>query len=476
MNRHPNGQTAGGQPAGGRLLDELGLRAAGDADALAAGAKSFVPVHVGTHDVRIGTLLELLRRHEGLLPPRTGHLGNWEDIALGRSGPMDFNTAICGGGHGYPLIYGFTRTEADTEGGDEAYQPGSLIDQGRRHLLPLHTWDGRRFTRRDRGRPLFCPLTQAEVDGELVPLVELHWRRMLAIPGYRFKQWAAALVDNGPLVTDMLTLLVEQADGERRQSTRLSELISHAVRLDGEVARCDLVQDGAGYLLDGHRYASARALAEAALLAVRALVEPRWFFGRMNDMPPVLPVMSLQLTNVLFALLDMHHPDRPSGAASPESPFITHLHWGARAMAGCPPRRGGYLARRSTVRSLRAITSPLVHHFEQANPLCFVLLPAQVFMLCPPSTSPRDAEVLGDLFGAVLAAGPDDAYETALTWLTAHGERLSDYVRGRFRAGSGVLADGTPRDPAVPVEPEGFRDLTFRQACGAVAAFEEVLA
>ncbi len=457
----------------GDILDELGLRTAADADALAAGAKSFVPVHTGTQDLRIGTLLDVLHRHPDLVPPRTGHLGNWEDIALGRSGPMDFNTAICGGGHGYPLIYGFTRTEAESEGGDEAYQPGSLIEQGKRDTLTLHTWDGRRFVRRDRGRPLFCPLTQAEVDGALVPLVDLHWRRMRRIPGYRFRQWAAVLVDHAPLVTDMLTLLIEQADAGVKKGTRLPELISQSVRLDGEVGRCDLVREGSQYLLDGHPYPSARALAEAAMVLVRALVEPAAFFEQLPGLPPVLPVMSLQLTNVLFGLLDTHHPDRPAGA--PETPFITHLHWGARAMAGCPPRRGGYLSRRSTVRSLRAVATPLVRHFDEANPVAFVLLPAQSFMLCPPSTAPADAELLAGLFKTVLAAGPDGSYDATLGWLTEHADRLSPYLRGRFKDGSGVPADGASRDPAVPVEPDGFRELTFRQACGAVAAFEEVL-
>lgn len=456
------------------ILGELGLSTAAHSDELAAGAKSFVPVHAGTHDLRIGTLLDLLDRHEELLPPRTGHLGNWEDIALGRSGPMDFNTAICGSGYGYPLIYGFTRTEADTEGGDETYQPGSLIDQGRRRTLPLYTWDGQGFARRDRSRPLFCPLTQTEVDGELVPLVEVHWRRMLAIPGYPFKQWATTLVDNGPLVVDMLTLLIDQADPTARKGTRLQELIRQSVRLDGEVGRCEVVRDGAGFVIDGHRFPSARALAEAVLLTVRALAEPRWFFGQIRELPPVLPVMSLQLSTVLWGLLDTHHPDRPAGSA-PESPFVTHLHWGARAMAGCPPRRGGYLVRKSTVRSLRAITAPLVEHFDEANPLAFVLLPAQAFMLCPSSTSPGDPELLAGLFKDVLAGGPDRAYDTSLGWLSSHGERLSDYLRGRFKADSGVRVGGTPRDPGVPVEPQGFRDLTFRQACSVVAAFEEAL-
>ena len=113
--------------------------------------------------------------------------------------------------------------------------------------------------------------------------------------------------------------------------------------------------------------------------------------------------------------------------------------------------------------------------FDRAAPVAFVLLPAQAFMLCPPSTSPRDAEVLAELLRAVRGAGPEAAYGTTLSWLDGNRDRLSAYLRGRFRSGSGVPADGALRDPAVPVEPEGFRNLTFRQACGAVAAFEEVL-
>ncbi|MGI5259349.1 DUF6025 family protein [Streptomyces angustmyceticus] len=454
-----------------RILDELGLASAAHADALAAGDKTFVPVHTGSHDLRIGTLLDLLDRDPTLVPPRTGHLGNWEDIALGRSGPMDFNTAICGAGHGYPLIYGFTRTEADTEGGDEAYQPGSVIQHGRREVMTLRTWDGSAFVRRGRDRPLFCPVVQAEVDGELVPLVDLHWRRMSAIPGFRFRQWAAVVVENSHLVADMLTLLIEQADGTAKQGTRLSELISQVARPDGTVGRCDVVRDGSAYVLEGYRFPSARSLAEAVLELVRALVEPAAFFDRLAGLPPVLPVMSLQLTNVLFGLLHTHRPE--DGAEPPESPFITHLHWGARAMAGCPPRRSGYLTRRSTVRSLRALASPLVRHFDEARPLAFVLLPAQTFMLCPPSTSPADIELLQGLLADLRTTDAERAYDITTAWLARHGERLSSYLRGRFRSGSGVPADGTTRPPAVPVEPAGFRDLTFRQACAAVAALEE---
>ncbi|MGW3684290.1 DUF6025 family protein [Streptomyces prasinus] len=82
---------------------------------------------------------------------------------------------------------------------------------------------------------------------------------------------------------------------------------------------------------------------------------------------------------------------------------------------------------------------------------------------------------LADLVAGLRAAAPGAAQDTTLRWLEGHAELLSPYLRGRFAGGSGFPADGTVREPAVPVEPAGFRELTFRQACGAVAAFEEVL-
>ncbi len=453
------------------ILDELGLVAAADADALAAGTRAFAPVHLGLRDVRIGALLAAVRRRDGLLPPRTGHLGNWADIAEGRAGPMDFNTAICGGGHGYPLIYGLTRTEAEAEGGDEVYLPGSLAAAGERRELPLHTWDGRAFVRRDRSRPLFCPLTQTEVDGELTALVELHWRRLPRVPGYRFVNWARSLLDNERPLVEMLTTLVAEAANGAHPDRTLTELISHAARLDGEVGRCDLRHDGDGYLLDGYHYGSARELAEAVLLPLRALADPRWFFARIASMPPVLPVPSLLLTNVLFAVFGDHLPDQTG--VPDEGPFITHLHWGARAMAGCPPRRHGYFARRSRVRPMRDIMTTLIRHFPAVKPVCFVLMPAQAFMLCPPSTAPEDLAVLNAVVKAVLTAEPDAAHDTARAELAVRGDRLSAYLRGRFAPERGVPRDGEHWAPATPVEPDGFRELTFRQACAIVAALEE---
>jgi hypothetical protein len=454
------------------IVEELGLTSAAHADELALGTRAFAPVHVGMHDVRIGALLELVHRHDWLLPPRTGHVGNWQDIVLGRAGPMDFNTGVCAGGHGYPLIYGFTRTEADAEGGDVGYLPGSLVEGGRRRLLPLFTWNGTRFVVRDRAAPLFCPLVQTALDGELLPLVDVHWQRLPAVDGFRFRNWACSLLDNETLLVEMLCVLLAEAAASESPRRSLADLISHAVGLDGDIGRRELRPDAGGYVLGDYRYSSASELAEAVVLLLRSLTEPAWFFSQLRSLPPVLPVPSLLLTNVLFGLFGDHRPEERG--IPQERPYITHLHWGARAMAGCPPRRSGYFARRSRVSAMRAIMNVLVREFADVPPVCFVLLPAQVFMLCPRSTCAGDIDAMEKVVAMVLAAAPDGAHERALSAVAAHADVWSPYLRGRFRGMSGIPCDGESLPPARPVEPEGFRELTFRQASAIVAAFEEV--
>ena len=337
-----------------RILDELGLAGAARVDELAGRSQSFMPINTALHDLRIGTLLDLVRREDGLLPPRTGHLGNWTDIALGRSGPMDFNAAVCGPGHGYPLVYGFNRTEAKTAGGDDVYLPGSLVDHSARTVLPLFTWDGAGFARRDRSMPLFCPVVLAEAGGQRVPLVDVHWRRIMDISGYRFEQWAAGLVNNRELMIELLCVLFEDARSQPSPGRGLAELISHSARLDGQVGRCEMSLDGDGYLLDGHRFGSARALAEAVMLPLRALTEPEWFFGNIAELPPVLPVISLLLTNVLFAVLGADRPDEtgvPAQALS--SPTCT----GGRARWPAVRRTATAISRAAPV-SARCVPSP----------------------------------------------------------------------------------------------------------------------
>ncbi|WP_394938088.1 DUF6025 family protein [Psychromicrobium sp. YIM B11713] len=453
------------------LIEALQLERTFGASEVAAARRSIAAVHLGLGEVSIGEALKLMEADQSLTPPRTGHLGNWSDIAATRAGPMDFNSTICGQRYGYPLIYGFTRTEAAAPGGDEAYAPGSIIDQGRRIELPIYTWNGQRFVRRERAEPLFCPLVQVEHAGSIQPLATLQWQRMVHEAPYAFTSWAAVLLRNRTLVAALLTELIGRAAAQGR-SQAFDEIISHAVALDGTVDRGALVPEGSGFSLAGSYYPDASSVAEAALELVSALVEPEAFFDRIGSVPQQLPVISLQCTNVLFALLSTHRHRGERGPVA-ESPYQVHLHWGARAMAGAPPLRSGYLIRTTAQRSLRALLDPLLEGYPQVQRTVIALLPAAVFMLCPTSREPRDAELLSELFSATAGLGAEHAGEKARAWFVEHAEQLSSYLRGRFLPGSGVPREGAPLPEACSVEPEGFRKLGIAEACAIVAAFEE---
>ena len=453
------------------LIKALQLEDSIGAQKVAAGHRSIAAVHLGQGKVTIGKALNIIRFDESLTPPRTGHLGNWSDIAATRAGPMDFNSTICGQGHGYPLIYEFTRTEATTPGGDEAYAPGSIIDQGQRLELPIYTWDGKNFVQRGRDAPLFCALVQVKHQGLVQPLAIVQAQRMMSQAPYAFASWAGILLRNRALVVELLTQLIQQASGQGR-SQAFDEIISHAVALDGTVERGALSAEGNGFRLAEVFFPNAAGVAEAALDLVSAMVEPEAFFERIGSVSSRLPVISLQCANALFAILSTH---RYSGERGPilESPYRVHLHWGARAMAGAPPLRSGYLIRPTAQRSLRALVDPLLDKYPQVQPTVIAILPASIFMLCPTSRHPADAELLTELFTSTAGQGAGKTGQIAKSWFAKEGQQLSPYFRARFVTGAGVPRSGASMPQAHSVEPQGFRNLGIAEACAIAAAFEE---
>ena len=134
-------------------------------------------MHVGLEPLPIGDFLNQLQSNPEILPPRTGHLGNWNSILDGQGKALDFNRMISENKWGYPLIYAFTRTEsigADAETGDTIYRPGHVLLNGKMEALELYTWNGQEFVLRDRRESYFCPFVLAKFEGELQPLSQIH--------------------------------------------------------------------------------------------------------------------------------------------------------------------------------------------------------------------------------------------------------------------------------------------------------------
>ncbi|WP_050995228.1 DUF6025 family protein [Bradyrhizobium liaoningense] len=463
----------GSDPA--MLVAALQLGDVVDVDALADRRKNYQGVHMGTRALPIGTLKRVLSRALVSDIPRTGHLGNWDDIARGRSGAMDFNRTICGNGLGFPLIYSFTQTETvGSDHGDQVYLPGSIVQDGKRRLLALYTWDGTAFVRRSREISWFCPFTQAEVDGRLVPLANLHWRRMQRLHGWSFVLEAAVLAERSETVRMMMAALLETASRSSNPRAMFQDLIGHAATHDGRIAPCEISRDGDAYWLDEIRYESVEALIEGIMMPILAVTEPEHFFSILPGLPPKIPVMSNTVARLLVATFLAPPPRKLRD-------FVLHLHWGARDMAGFPPRRKGYFTARSKTRSLRILCDALVGAVPSFRPICVALLPAAVFMLCPTSAHPRDSELLSDLFHRVSRVPIEQESLDPLrmarpleyvieAWWAARAHAISPYFRSRFLPRRGVLHPGCLPGCSDPVEPDGFATLTLQQGCIIVGA------
>lgn len=450
-------------------------------------ARSFDWTHLGQSELSIGALVHLLRDEPLLSPPRSGHIGNWEDIALGRAGAMDFNHAICSKKLGYPLIYAFNQTEDDAlASGDWVYLPGSLASRGARVSLPLSTWDGVRFVRRSREHPLFVPFVMTELGGETLPLTQVHWRRMQAISHLRFRLEAAILHSQRARLTPMLAALLEAAAHRDNPRRAFGDLISHVASLDGRVARSSIRRDAAGYWLDDDNFPSTEALVEAIFLPVAAVAEPGEFFDRIGRLRRRLPIMSGLLAGVFSAILATHYPDVAFDRDTMARPYNLHFHWGARDMAGYPPRRKGYFAERTTTRSIRQICDTLISEFSDFDPLFFILMPAAVFMLCPADVHRGDSEALASLFSlvregtAAYAGTTDDRMMGEVdrivhAWLVTAQAKLSPYFLNRFNARRGVLHETEVPEASRAAEPDGFLELSLRQACMIVGALTDAL-
>lgn len=444
---------------------------------------AFKAVHLGESDLPIGALLDLIRTDAALCPPRTGHIGNWGNIRLGHAGAMDFNKAICAPGYGYPLLYCFTQTEAETpRQGDWGYLPGSLVEDDVRTPLKLHAWDGTEFAPCSHAVPHFTPFVQADLDGGLRPLIEVHTQRLEPIGPIPFKLEQAIFVEHEATIRPLLTVLIDEARRRDNPRRALQDLISHSVALDGTLTRCDLALDGKGYKLGKTYYPSTEALVEHVLVPFRAVARPRQFMAEIARLPAQLPLASNLLIAALSAILETHLTGSILPSTRVIGPINPHLHWGGRDMAGYPPRNRGYLLEDAKLRGLKRMCATLVANFATVQPLCFVLLPATAFMLCPTSAHPGDADLLAKLFKAVRAVTADikagDAAQGIETvthaWHETEGVKLSAYFRERFGARRGGLLAGDRPAISDPIEPAGFRELTLRQASAIVGALYQI--
>ncbi|WP_193370944.1 DUF6025 family protein [Pelagibius marinus] len=442
-------------------------------------------VHMGGSRTKIKTLFEVLSAAEKLTVPRSGHLGNWGEIARGRSGALDFNNAICGSKKlGYPLLVDFNQTEdSELEKGDWAYLPGSAVSHGKRRELSLLTWNGAEFSERDRRLPYFVPFVMTRDDDEPLPLVEYHRRRLRQLMGYDFHFQSATLLKQEDLLRRTLVALIEDAI-LRRDQNALLRVFDRIITLDGRVHRNAIHLTGQRVILDETEYDTVAAFVDAALIPFKLAANPQLLAEEIRNLPPAVPLVSGPLMISLMAVMNTHYGDSSVERESMTKPFNPHFHWGARAIAGFPPRKRGYFRRSASI--VRRIQESMIQQVDQLDPVFLILLPSAIFMLWPSSAYPRDGELVNDLVATILSGTADMQGDSEQllqkieglvgNWVDSTGADLSNYFLSRFTdLGRPIRVMDFP-EFSEPLEPEQFGELTLQQASMLVGALHEKLA
>lgn len=467
-------------------------------------ASGFNWVHLGQTNVTVGQLREFLLANDQILPPRTGHLGNWQDINHYSAGAMDFNYPSSRNGLGYGLIYCFNQTENhDLTTGDYVYLPGSIVENGKRTPLPLYAWNGTEFAGLSRDLSYFTPFIQTKVKQEWVPLTQLHLGRLKASSNLFFRSEASLIYQNWEKIGGVIQDLFQAAFESKNPRAEFQELIGHVVTLDGKVerARIEVTQsEGAGRRLSisGLPFSSIEELAELTRIPFMAVGDSDRFFESIKTFPKSVPIISNTLTRILSALCNSHYPKSPVDS-SMTTPFNPHYHWGARAMSGYPPVRKGYFSNKNKKRYTSKFCNRIVAQNPEIDPLLFLLLPTSAFMLQASTQFPGDEKLIDGLLSRVSNATADLGLQPELMigvvqdcvdqWMSAHMDDLSGYFVGRFLPKQGILPssnlqqnscasfqDGTDHTQQyAPIESTHFGDLTLQQACMTIGCLHNTL-
>ncbi|MFI9273182.1 DUF6025 family protein [Kitasatospora sp. NPDC052896] len=460
-----------GTGSGGRELRQALAR-------LESGGRQLDWIHLGKCDIAMRDLIAIVR-DSGLTPPRTGHLGDWSDIDAGRSGLLDYNRTICGVlGVGSPLLFDTTSTETTAlDAGDTIYLPGSVVDRGVAHQLPLlvHTADGLRSA--DRTKSWFSPFVMVDADGDRKLLSQYHRERNARL-GLAPDYVSSRMVAGADRLRTLLDTALLATEGNSRGKVLLGSLFAGLVGTDGAPRDGEVLFDGPGYRV-GAELLTRQELVERLLLPFVVINDEQARQRHLDGpTPTVVPMLSNLFLTMLMAQLRTHVAD-PTVAVDG---IDAHLHWGAIGMAGFPPRKRGYFEGGEYPRRLRPFFDHAAAHAGTAATL-FIVAPSVVFTLLPRRSQGTDVELVAQLCGQVRDAtkevtNADRAAEAVQRvvedWYARHGEELSHFYRSQFN-GKRTISGQTPppTDPEVVVGEE-FLDLTCRQASLIVGAMQDL--
>lgn len=319
------------------------------------------------------TLTDLQKhfRSNDILPPRTGHLGDWNAFLSHSGTALDFNPAIVSMELGYPLIVGTTRTEHDeSHAGDRVYCPASTFENKKRKRLFTCKWTQNRW--QPSNESTYCPFTAVDLGGNLISLTQFHVSTKPAVAQLEAK----FLLKHESFIIDFVLALNNYANRQDVPKRVLSNIFSHWLMPDGTLSDIDDFQ-------------FSREQISRAFVPFQAQCDAGFLFSDYTLMKEPIPVFSGLFVFFLEAILN----------ADRKNPFSSHVHfhWGARSMAGIPPENG-YLFSQGTQRRLKRLFDATRAVLPSFRNLTIVLLPAPIFLLFQPSHSENNQALFWSRF------------------------------------------------------------------------------
>lgn len=440
--------------------------------------------NLATYDTPIGTALNVIQNTDFLSPPRTAHLGGaWTTIAQGGGAELSLNRTIPQEGLGHPLIFDVNQTpDAGNREGDTLYWPGRKFQtDGSSVDLPLYTWNGSAFEKRDREHPFFVPYTVTRNGDGFTPLTRLHKEEMREHGELGFRFLSETIMANEAYVRDLCAKMlkqVENGDDLAFANKIAAGIANRTVTPDGKVYDRALQAAFGGGFRVGENVYSADEVANLLLVPFAVAANPD-LLDQPDRIPAHAPLFSKEMIITLMAVLNTHTEPRQDSF----KPVNPHFHWGAFQMAGAPPQHKGYFS--DSTAELRRLFGMARAVDPDLPPTYYVLLPAAPFTLWPHEGHPNDIEATNELIGNIRAKTENFARKNqqmadgveAVTreWLTKYGAHLSPYFLSRFsKKPDSSLSSALPISPKA-VKPEGFDGLTFRQASMTIGALKSLL-
>lgn len=432
-------------------------------------------VHLGYSSVTINEFVSFIRNNPSILPARTGHLGNWQEILRGRSSALDHTYFVCKINLGYAYITDFTLTESkDLTFGDSVYLPASIVENGNRKILPLYYYnENHQWTKCSEDKSYFCPLICTVNDNSFIPLTQK--QRDIFPKDFKVKYISDTFGKYKTEIKKIFTLLLAECTKENSKITP-NDLVDRTVSIQGELKREKLKYSAGKFHLGDCEYKNIEHLADEMFESIFASTH-LFDFIEKNAHKKFLPFLSLPLMCVLDYIVYQY--ENHENINNLET--ICYFEWGAFGSAGYPPRSKGYYSQKFPVikQIYKIIRQNDPHSYKK---LLFILIPSTVFNLLPNSLFRNDENLLNPIFQGskdILNKQPNLSSDILMKEIetfclkNTQREKLSWYFNKRFASQRTIQHEHEITEIGDVLITQPFANLTFQLASMILGFFAE---